>query len=39
VKKVYEDILISTVRVALVDNDDDVREAAAEAFDSLQQRH
>ncbi|KAJ5866535.1 hypothetical protein N7534_001088 [Penicillium rubens] len=33
----YEDILISTVRVALVDNDDDVREAAAEAFDSLQQ--
>lgn len=33
----FEDILIATVRVALVDNDDDVREAAAEAFDSLQQ--
>ncbi|KAJ5770721.1 uncharacterized protein N7511_002772 [Penicillium nucicola] len=33
----YEKILISTVRVALVDNDEDVREAAAEAFDGLQQ--
>ncbi|PYH95398.1 60S ribosomal protein L19 [Aspergillus ellipticus CBS 707.79] len=33
----YEKVLISTVRVALVDNDEDVREAAAEAFDSLQQ--
>lgn len=33
----YEKILISTVRVALVDNDEDVREAAAEAFDALQQ--
>ncbi|KAL4925909.1 putative translational activator [Aspergillus undulatus] len=33
----YEKILISTVRVALVDHDEDVREAAAEAFDSLQQ--
>ncbi|EAW06304.1 translational activator GCN1 [Aspergillus clavatus NRRL 1] len=33
----YEKILISTVRVALVENDEDVREAAAEAFDALQQ--
>lgn len=33
----YEKILISTVRVALVDNDEDVREAAADAFDGLQQ--
>lgn len=32
----YEKILISVVRVALVDSDDEVREAAAEAFDSLQ---
>ncbi|KAB8067613.1 armadillo-type protein [Aspergillus leporis] len=33
----YDKILISTVRVALVDNNEDVREAAAEAFDALQQ--
>ena len=33
----YEKVLISTIRVALVDDDDEVREAAAEAFDSLQQ--
>lgn len=33
----YEKILISIVRVALVDNNEDVREAAAEAFDALQQ--
>lgn len=32
----YEKTLISVVRVALVDPDDQVREAAAEAFDSLQ---
>lgn len=32
----YEKTLISVVRIALVDADDDVREAAAEAFDSLQ---
>ncbi|KAL8788194.1 MAG: hypothetical protein Q9213_001833, partial [Squamulea squamosa] len=32
----YEKTLISVVRVALVDPDDGVREAAAEAFDSLQ---
>ncbi|KAL8765433.1 MAG: hypothetical protein Q9209_007501 [Squamulea sp. 1 TL-2023] len=32
----YEKTLISVVRVALVDPDDRVREAAAEAFDSLQ---
>lgn len=32
----YEKTLISVVRVALVDLNDDVREAAAEAFDSLQ---
>lgn len=33
----YEKVLISTVRVALVDGNEDVREAAAEAFDALQQ--
>jgi hypothetical protein len=33
----FEKIIISIVRVALVDNDEDVREAAAEAFDALQQ--
>lgn len=32
----YEKTLISVVRIALVDSDEDVREAAAEAFDSLQ---
>ena len=32
----YEKTLISVVRTALVDSDTDVREAAAEAFDSLQ---
>lgn len=32
----YEKTLISVVRVALVDVDDEVREAAADAFDSLQ---
>jgi len=32
----YEKTLISVVRTALVDQDEDVREAAAEAFDSLQ---
>lgn len=32
----YEKTLISVVRTALVDQDGDVREAAAEAFDSLQ---
>lgn len=32
----YEKTLISVVRVALVDKDDEVRDAAAEAFDSLQ---
>ncbi|KAL9059060.1 MAG: hypothetical protein Q9206_001658 [Seirophora lacunosa] len=32
----YEKTLISVVRVALVDGDDEVRDAAAEAFDSLQ---
>ncbi|KAL8703325.1 MAG: hypothetical protein Q9201_003489 [Fulgogasparrea decipioides] len=32
----YQKTLISIVRVALVDSDDEVREAAAEAFDSLQ---
>ncbi|KAL8868779.1 MAG: hypothetical protein Q9174_004758, partial [Haloplaca sp. 1 TL-2023] len=32
----YEKTLIAVVRVALVDSDDEVREAAAEAFDSLQ---
>ncbi|KAI1262663.1 ARM repeat-containing protein [Xylariaceae sp. FL1019] len=33
----HEKTLISVVRTALTDYDDDVREAAAEAFDSLQQ--
>ena len=33
----YEKTLISVVRTALVDADDDVRDTAAEAFDSLQQ--
>ena len=33
----YEKTLISVVRIALVDAEDDVRETAAEAFDSLQQ--
>jgi hypothetical protein len=33
----YEKTLISSVRIALVDPDDDVRESAAEAFDSLQE--
>lgn len=33
----HEKILISVVRTALTDSDDEVREAAAEAFDSLQQ--
>ena len=32
----YEKTLISVVRIALVDADGEVREAAAEAFDSLQ---
>ena len=32
----YEQVLISVVRTALVDQNDEVREAAAEAFDSLQ---
>lgn len=32
----YERTITSVVRVALVDTDSDVREAAAEAFDSLQ---
>ena len=32
----YEETLISVVRVALTDADEQVREAAAEAFDSLQ---
>lgn len=32
-----EKILISVVRTALTDSDEEVREAAAEAFDSLQQ--
>ena len=32
----YEKTLVSVVRVALVDANDEVREAAAEAFDSLQ---
>ncbi|QIW98844.1 hypothetical protein AMS68_004362 [Peltaster fructicola] len=32
----YEQTLISVVRTALVDSDDDVRDAAAEAFDALQ---
>lgn len=33
----HEKTLISVVRTALTDSDDEVREAAAEAFDSLQQ--
>ncbi|TLD20666.1 hypothetical protein PspLS_08639 [Pyricularia sp. CBS 133598] len=33
----HEKILISVVRTALTDSDTEVREAAAEAFDSLQQ--
>ncbi|KAJ9156651.1 Translational activator GCN1 [Pleurostoma richardsiae] len=33
----HEKTLISVVRTALTDSDDDVREAAADAFDSLQQ--
>lgn len=33
----HEKTLISVVRTALIDSDADVREAAAEAFDSLQQ--
>lgn len=33
----YEKTLIQVVRTALVDSDGDVREAAAEAFDALQQ--
>ncbi|KAI9801043.1 MAG: hypothetical protein M1825_003578 [Sarcosagium campestre] len=32
----YEKTLIGVVRTALIDTDEDVREAAAEAFDSLQ---
>ncbi|KAI5776643.1 armadillo-type protein [Geopyxis carbonaria] len=32
----YESTLVSIVRTALVDSDDDVRDAAADAFDSLQ---
>lgn len=32
----YEAALVSIVRTALVDSDDDVRESAAEAFDALQ---
>ncbi|KAG6306393.1 hypothetical protein E4U45_007207 [Claviceps purpurea] len=33
----HEKLLISVVRTALTDSDEEVREAAAEAFDSLQQ--
>jgi len=33
----HEKTLISVIRTALTDSDEDVREAAAEAFDSLQQ--
>jgi hypothetical protein len=33
----YEKTLIQVVRTALIDPDDDVRDAAAEAFDALQQ--
>lgn len=33
----HEKTLISVVRTALIDSNEDVREAAAEAFDSLQQ--
>lgn len=32
----YEKTLVSVVRIALVDGDEEVRETAAEAFDSLQ---
>jgi hypothetical protein len=32
----YEKALISTVKIALVDSDPDVRDSAAEAFDALQ---
>ncbi|KAK2750719.1 translational activator of GCN4 [Myotisia sp. PD_48] len=35
--EIYEQPLVSIVRTALVDSNQDVREAAAEAFDSLQQ--
>ena len=34
----HEDKLISIVRIALVDSNPDVREAAAESFDALQQQ-
>jgi len=33
----HEKTLVSVVRTALIDSDEDVREAAADAFDSLQQ--
>ncbi len=33
----HEKTLISVIRVALVDTDEDVRDAAADAFDSMQQ--
>ncbi|KAI5295744.1 translational activator of GCN4, partial [Ascosphaera atra] len=33
----YDKVVISIVRSALVDSDEDVREAAAEAFDALQE--
>ena len=33
----YEEVLISVVRTALVDSDEEVRDTAAEAFDSMQQ--
>lgn len=33
----YEKTLVQVVRTALVDSDEDVRDAAAEAFDALQQ--
>lgn len=33
----HEKTLIAVVRIALIDSDEEVREAAAEAFDSLQQ--
>ncbi|KAF3922117.1 hypothetical protein ABW20_dc0110612 [Dactylellina cionopaga] len=32
----YEKTLISVIRIGLVDNDEDVRDAAADAFDSIQ---
>lgn len=35
--ELHEKTLISVVRTALIDSDEEVREAAAEAFDSLQQ--